>query len=181
MAYTTFPTLSDGQVLTGAHMQAAKANFDETAVAKATTSGQYFVSTAATTLAARVLGVDSIAAAENTTSTSYADLPAGTVGPTVTVTSGAAALVMIHTRITNNTVGVNTRAGFVVSGASTFAATNGLAAVFEPAAAGQDMQASMAIVFNGLTSGSNTFKVFYKVDSASTGTFSDRRLSVVPY
>lgn len=179
MAWSTFPTLTDGQVLTGAHMQAAKADFDETATAKVATSGQYVVSTAANTLAARTPGVDSIAAAENTTSTSYADIT--TVGPTVTVTCGAAVLVLIHTRITNNTANVNTRAGFVVSGASTFAATNGLAAVFEPTAAGQDAQFSMSILFNGLTSGSNTFKVVYKVDSASTGTFSDRRLSIVPF
>jgi len=181
MAYSVPLTAVSGTGLTAAQWNASvRDNILATAPAKATSEGGLIVTTGPNAVIQRTPKVDSVAAAENTTLTSFGDLPSGTVGPSVTVTHGTSALVLLHSRITANTVNVNTRAGFEISGSHTRGGSNDLALAFEPSVVGQDMNAGTGFLITGLTPGSSTFKMVYKVDSAATGTFSSRRLTVVP-
>lgn len=154
-------------------------NLNETVPAKATTQGGYFVTSAANSVVERIPVVASIATTENTTSTSFTDL--ATVGPTVTTTTGPTALVLVTAQMSNNTTGVISRAGFDVSGATTLAAQDLLSLGYESGAANDSVQASYSIILAGLTSGSNTFTMKYKTQAAGTASFSNRRLSVLPF
>lgn len=115
----------------------------------------------------------SVATNENTTSTSYTDLATATDTVTVTIGANGLALVIITAEFFNSTSG-NMFVSFVASGANTIAAsdTNGLLA-------GTLTQASWSKVLTGLSAGSTTFKLKYRV-SAGTGNFLNRSISVVP-
>lgn len=178
MAWTTFPTLTDGQIWTGAHTQIVRDNFAETAPAKATASGQFFVSTAANSIAARTPQIGSVATGETTTSTTYADL--ATTGPQATVTSGTAALVFISSRLSNSTATAVCYASFQVSSASSVSADDRFAVEFQPESANRTMRATSALLVTGLTGGSNIFGMRYRV-TAGTGTFTFRQISVLPF
>jgi hypothetical protein len=160
--------------------QYVRDNLNETAPAKASAAGQFFVSTAANAIAARSPSSVTVAAAETTTSTSYADIPAGTVGPAVTVTTGTSALVMIKTGVENNTVNVGSFMGFAVSGASSIAAADTFAINVAGVAASQRCRIGATFRVTGLTPGSNIFTAKYKVVS-NTGTFVQRDMIVMPF
>lgn len=118
---------------------------------------------------------DTVATQQTTTSTTFTDL--ATTGPSVTVTIGAngLALVSIAASMFTNAAGGYAVAGFVVSGANTIAAdnrmiVNGLA----------EIMYGNSILLTGLTPGSTTFKLQYRVIGAVTGTFSLRSIAVIP-
>jgi hypothetical protein len=94
--------------------QYVRDNLNETAPAKATAAGQFFVATGANAIAARTPTSATVATSETTTSTSYADL--ATVGPAATVTTGVAAMVFIKSGIDKNTANIGTFMSFAVSG-----------------------------------------------------------------
>jgi hypothetical protein len=151
-------------------------NLNETAPAKATAAGRMFVTTGVNAIAERANdGVD-IATSETTTSTSYTDLT--TPGPSITLTTGVKALVAFAARLANNTGGATSSASVEVSGASTQAGSDFRAIRFESSAANDEARIGIFYVHEGLSSGSNTFKLQYRV-SAGTGTFVDRNLSVI--
>lgn len=113
---------------------------------------------------------------ETTTSTSYTDL--ATPGPAVTVTVGAngLALVGLSSGSKSSTSGV-ALATYALSGANTVAAsdTNIMSLVV-----GTNESISGSIrLFSGLTPGSTTFTMKYRVDTG-TGTFERRNLTVIP-
>lgn len=123
-----------------------------------------------------------IATNQSTSSTSYTDL--GTVGPSVTVTVGANGLALVNLFIGNvNNTGTNQRsyAGFAASGANTIAAVDTMCLVLLNTGVAQRPQISLGGTFllTGLTAGSTTFTVKYKVNGG-TGEFMDRRISVIP-
>jgi hypothetical protein len=179
VAWTTFPTLTDGQVWTGAHTIIIRDNFAETAPAKATASGQMFVSTGVNGIAARVPTPAAVSTAETTASTTYTDLT--TVGPSATVTTGTQAYVIVTARQANNTATAECYTSFTISGATpTVAASDTFASFFQAPSVNGANRASAAILVTGLTAGSNTFKMQYRV-SAGTGTFSARQLAVIPF
>ena len=60
MAWTTLPTYTDGTALTAAMLLAIAANINETAVAKATTAGRFFVATGPNAIAERSIIADSL-------------------------------------------------------------------------------------------------------------------------
>lgn len=115
---------------------------------------------------------------ETTTSTTYTDL--ATVGPAVTLTTGANALVIVTASLSNSGSAVSNfnLMGYAVSGASTVAATDNTALSATSNPANSETQMSMATVV-GLTAGSNTFTAKYKV-GAGTGSFSRRVITVIP-
>ncbi len=178
MAWTTPPTLTDGQVLTGAHTQIIRDDLLETAPGKATASGQFFVSTAANSIAARTPQVATVATSETTTSTSYTNL--ATPGPAVTVTTGATALVFVSARIAQSTATAAVYQSFAISGATTVAADDRFGTEWQPEGANRNSRATSALMVTGLTPGSNVFTQQYRV-SANTGTFSLRQISVLPF
>lgn len=120
-----------------------------------------------------------VATSQTTSSTAYTDL--ATVGPTVTVTTGTKALVILSCYMANagGANSVSTSMGFAVSGASTISAADTARLFVNTVGAnGQALQAT-AIYEVTLTAGSNVFTAKYKAGAAQTVTFSDRQLTIV--
>lgn len=119
---------------------------------------------------------------ENTTSTTYTDLT--TAGPSVTVTTGTKALVMLGAYLFN---AANLQVSYmapVVSGATTISAatneSNGI--VVQWLATGTNIgQASCfgTFLLTGLTAGANTFKAQYRTTSTGTCYATFRNITVV--
>lgn len=180
MAYTTPLTAVSNATLTAAQWNASvRDDFAETAVAKATSAGQFFVSTAANALAARVPTGATVNVSESTTSTSYAAIPAGTPGPAVTVTTGTAALVAVSAKMSQSTATANSYMAYAVSGATTIASNDNTSLLFQ-FATNTTIRATAVTLQTGLTAGSNTFTAQYRV-SAGTGTYDSRHLAVLPF
>lgn len=161
--------------------QFVRDNLNETAPAKATAAGGYFVATGINAITERRGTGATDLNAGDTTSTSYTDLDApAAVGPSVTVTTGSQALVFYHCQNSNSGAG-SARASVEVTGASSIAgADNRSIAVF--GVAGVAIGAGTAVLYASglaLTPGSNTFTMKYRV-SSGTGNFDDRRLTVFP-
>lgn len=126
----------------------------------------------------------SVGTSQTTTSTTYADL--STVGPAVTVTVGANGilLVTISSFMSNSNANAFCEMSFELSGANTLSADDSRAVRFQMFAANTNGQYSYTILLTGLTPGSTTATAKYSVQTggsgAGTGTFSNRRISVVP-
>ncbi len=183
MAWTTPPTLTDGQVLTGAHTQIWRDDLLETAAAKATTAGRIFVATGANGLAERVISSATVSTSQSINSATYTDL--ATTGPTLSsVTTGPAALTFHQCNISNSSVSAITAAGVQVSGATPTtgavagSTTDDDAIVFQPATASGGGRLSMAAHWTSLTPGANNFQMKYR-NSAGTGTWATRKLTVI--
>lgn len=150
-------------------------NLNETAPAKASTSGAHFAVSGTNEISERLSKTASVLTSETTTSTSFTNL--ATVGPEVTVTTGPYALVVVHGSCENTGAGAS-RMAYEVSGATSIAAADnrGIAAF---GVAGAGALASGVALHTDLTPGSNTFTAKYRVASG-TGTFVSRRIVVFP-
>lgn len=179
MAWTSPMTAVANAAFTAAQFNThVRDNLLETAPGKATESGTYFTGNGANAIVERKVGLDfKTSTTETTTSTSYTDL--ATTGPTITVTTGTRAIVVISARMENNTAGQGCFVGYDISGAHTEAATDVNSLIFESDSAGQAMAASH-VTMHTLTAGSNTFTAKYKVDGG-TGSFSRRKIVVMPF
>lgn len=167
-----------GSVFTAAQFNTyVRDNFNETAPAKATTPGSIFATSGTNTIAERIPQTQFITTSETTTSTAYTDV--ATTGPAVTVTCGTTALVIVSARIINTTAGQNTYAGYAVSGASSVAASDDFVFMFTCPVANYSQQGSQVLLQTGLTAGSNTFTMKYRV-TGGTGTLDNRQLTVIP-
>ncbi|MDT0387802.1 hypothetical protein [Streptomyces dubilierae] len=176
MAWSAPMTAVASSVFTAAQFNTfLRDNLNETAPAKATTAGGHFAVSDTNEISERVSATASVLMSETTTSTSYTDL--ATVGPTVTVETGPAALVAVHGAIDNSGAG-SSRMSYAVSGVSTIAeADNRGIGVYGVAGAG--IVASAVVLHTDLTPGINTFTAKYRVASG-TGTFNSRRIVVFP-
>jgi 6,7-dimethyl-8-ribityllumazine synthase len=179
VAWTTPLTAVASTALTAAQWNASvRDNLLETAPAKFTAAGQMFVSTAANAGAARTPSTATVATSETQTSTSYVAL--ATAGPTVSsLTTGTQALVAMSAQMGNGTSGQNNFVGVAVSGASSVAAADTISLRYQSFGANARHRASTVHLLTGLTAGSNTFSLQYRVD-AGTGTWLDRNIVVVP-
>ncbi|MFJ8049795.1 hypothetical protein [Streptomyces luteogriseus] len=176
MAWSAPMTAVASSVFTAAQFNTfLRDNLNETAPAKASTSGAYFTVSGTNEITERVPETESVLIAETTTSTSYTDLT--TLGPTVTVETGPFALVLVHGSVENTGAG-SSRMAYEVSGASSIApADNRGIGTFGVAGAG--VVASGVALHQDLTPGTNTFTAKYRVASG-TGTFQSRRIVVFP-
>lgn len=179
MAWTAPMTAVANSVFTAAQFNTfVRDNLNETAPAKATTTGRWFVTGGLNSVVERQIGSNTIATTESLTgTTAYSDL--ATVGPSVTVTTGDSAIVMLSARQENDTAGAQTLTSIEVGGASALAAsdTNSLRDV--SASGGQLSRATAATNLTGLTPGSNVFTMKYRItNAAQTGTWSGRHLIV---
>lgn len=112
---------------------------------------------------------------ETTTSTSFSDL--ATTTDTVTATVGADGLLQISISAFISNSGSNSSSvGFALSGANTMAAADNLSLFWIGT---NPLGIGASFLLNGLTAGSTTVKMKYKV-SAGTGTFSHRRVAAIP-
>jgi hypothetical protein len=177
MAWTAPMTAIANSVFTAAQYNThVRDNLLETAPAKATTGARLIVTTGLNSVAERVVSESFVVTAETTTSTSYDDL--ATVGPTVTVTTGSAALTILSVRMGNSTAAY-CLASVQVSGASSVAAADARSLRYLSATGGNEHRGSVSSLFTGLTPGSNTFTAKYLVRPSGTGTFQERRLTVI--
>lgn len=169
-----------GSVFTAAQFNTSvRDNLNETAVAKATTAGTYFVGDGPNSLVERGLMSDIVETSEGTASTVYTDL--ATTGPTVSVDTGGGALIIVTADIVNNTAGQSGRMTFEVSGASTIAASDARALrVTTPTTVVATNIRASVVTSLALTGGNNTFTAKYRA-SGGTATFANRRITVMPF
>lgn len=179
MAWVTPTVFVSGNVLTAAQMNIISGDLNESAPAKFTVAGQLFVSTGANVGAARTPAFAFIATNETTASTTFVDLT--TAGPSVTVTTGTTALVMVSSDMSSNTAGAFAQTGYAISGATTLASSLDRATSIRTPIANYGMNATLAVYQTALTAGSNTFKAQYTTSSGGgTAAFQNRRISVIP-
>lgn len=164
-----------GSVFTAAQFNTfVRDNLNETAPAKATTAGSIFVTNTLNQIVERVITSDFVSTSETSTSTSYTSL--ATPGPSVTVDTSANALIMLYSNLFNS-AGNAAWMSYEVSGATTTAAADNRGIQLS-STGGQRLGAT--IYHTALTPGSNTFTAQYRVSTAGTGTWSDRRMAVIP-
>ena len=153
-------------------------NLRETAPFLATAGSQLFVSTAANTLTARSFAGNGITTQQTTASTSFTDL--ASTGPTVTVTTGTNAIVIVNCEMSNATAGQEALADFAITGASARSASSATAITAVSSAADERYRIGVTQLFTtGVSAGSNTFQMKYRV-TGGTGTFLNRRLVILP-
>lgn len=185
MAWTTPLTAVANAALTAAQWNASvRDNLNETAVGKATSGGQFFVSTAANTLAAYNTAHDQYdgGGTDTTNSTTYVAL---TGGAAVTVTTGTRAVVLNTSRMSHDTAGSRAWVTYAVSGATTIAASDSWAMPRDCETANRlSTQTYVSTHSDGtpgvLTSGSNTFTQNFRV-TANIASFTNRRITVLPF
>ena len=180
MAWTTPRTWTSTEVVTASIMNThVRDNFNETAPAKSSAGAGYnIVANGTNSMAARLVDQDSVTTSETTTSTSFTDLT--TSGPSVTVTTGAKALILMTAQVSNSSAGSSCYVDYAVSGATTRSANNTSALRYESGSANDVLKVTHAHLNVGLSVGSNTFKLEYRVDGG-TGTFANRFITVVPF
>jgi hypothetical protein len=176
MAWSAPMTAVSNSVFTAAQFNTfIRDNLNETAPAKASTSGAHFAVSGTNEISERISTTTNLLIAETTTSTSYTDLT--TIGPAVTVETGPMALVLVHGSIENTGAG-SSRMAYEVTGDSSIApADNRGIGTF--GVAGVGIVASGVALHDDLTPGTNTFTAKYRVASG-TGTFQSRRIVVFP-
>jgi len=118
---------------------------------------------------------DTVATSQTTTSTSFTDL--ATSGPSVTVTTGTKALIIVSSQLRQSSAGNIALMSYAVSGASTVSANDNNSLTQESVSSNSVIRASSASVVT-LTAGSNTFTAKYRVN-AGTGTFVNRSIIVI--
>lgn len=178
MAWTTPVTAIAGDPLTAAQWNASvRDNLLQTAPAKATTAGAHFAATGTNAIAQRLCQTATVATSQDTggSTGSYVDL--ATAGPSITATTGVLAFSFATCQVNNNTTDATTYFSVDISGATTDAAADARAGVWEDVA-DRDFRFTVTTL-HSLTAGSNTFKIKYKCQS-NVGVFSKRNLVVMP-
>lgn len=176
MVWSTLPTYVNG-TLTGAQLNAIRDNINETAVAKATAAGDYFVATGTNALVKRHIESQAVTTTSTTTSGSYTDNPTGDNGPTVTLTTGTVCLIF-HSVQLENSGGGSTYASFEITGATTDPADDNRSIFHQQGATlGGRFGCTTWLAANA---GSNTYQMCFRV-STGTGSYDDRRLTVMSF
>jgi len=178
MSWTAPMTAVSGAVLTAAQWNTGvRDNLLETAAAKATQSGQLFVSGGPNQVVARTPVQASVQATESTISSTFTDLD--TIGPQVTADTGTSAIVFL-TSILAQGPGNYATATYDVSGATTVTAVTSNALNFRPGATNQQIRMTSTDLCTGLTPGKNVFTMRYASGGAGTAIFAYRTLTVIP-
>lgn len=181
MAWTAPMTAVANTAFTAAQFNThVRDNLLETMPGKATAgfpNGSIAVKSATNQISMRTPLVVSVDTQQSSSSTSYTNL--STVGPTITCTTGASAIVFWSGSMLNS--GTNsTLMSIGVSGATTFTADDNKAIRHRDGTGSNGEEAlSMSYMFTTLNAGSNTFQAKYRV-IGGTGTWQYRRLIVFP-
>lgn len=184
MAWTAPMTYVSNTALTAAQMNTfLRDNMNETMTAKATAAvdgqpGGFFVTTDVNSITERRIMTNRVDTTEQTASTTYTDLT--TVGPSVTVETGTAALVMWNTRIWNDTGAAQSACAYSVSGASDIPADDAWAMILDGVAGDNNWHMGCWDYTQSLTPGTNTFTLKYRAGGAGTAGFRWRFLAVWP-
>ena len=178
MAWTSPPTFVSGNALTSAQLNILGGDLNETAPAKFTAAGQFFVATGSNVGAVRTPNSDNYTGGgtDSTNSTSYIGL---TGAPSAGAVTGPQVLVMHGASLANDTTGARSAASYEISGATSVSANDSWAVMMDASGAGRVVKASL-VQMHAVTAGSNVFTQRFRV-SGGTGTFSIRNLSIVPF
>ncbi len=179
MAWTA-PLTWAAQNLTAALLNThLRDNLNETAPGIATVASRLIVTTGANAIAERIPAQAGVTTAEGTTSTSYTDL--ATAGPAVTSTTGTIALVIITAWLWNPSLNGVAYMGCAVSSASTVVASDNDAVIIDKSTTDTIApRISVAILYTGLTAGSNVFTAKYRTN-LDTANFKERKIVVIPF
>ena len=114
-----------------------------------------------------------------TTTASFADpSTAGNTNPTVTLVTGTSAIVDINSTLYNSTASAYTFVSFAVTGATTLAGSEANCYYYSAVSGTPaDQHTGRRLIITGLTAGTNTFTMKYKVN-VGTGQFNRRTLIV---
>ena len=181
MAWSAPMTAVANSTFTAAQFnQYVRDNLNETAPALATAAGSYFAADGINSIAERRAVTALELGTGTTTSTTYTDRTGvgANLGPTVTVNTGPAALVIVRCSA-ENSGGGSARMAYNISGATSLAAADNRGVGFFGVAGG-NVNASDVSLWTALNPGSNTFTAKYRV-SSGTGTFLSRRIIVMPF
>lgn len=105
-------------------------------------------------------------------------LTGGGTNPSVTLTTGTTALLMLSVTGSVNPAPTTIAAGVAVSGATTRAVAGDSNAVYVGISGGYIGMMSCAKVITGLTAGTNTFTIQYLSGAGNTASFYDRSITV---
>lgn len=178
MTWTAPMTAVAGAVYTAAQWNTSiRDNLNETSVAKATTVSGYSVVSGYNRLVQRTAGMAFSDTAETTDSTSYTDLEADP-GPSLTLLTGSHVIVNIYGS-GRTTGGTASWISFEVSGASSQEAADTYAVQLHVTSSDLWL-AGATFGLDTLTPGLNTFTLKYRVSTSGTGTFSTRKIAVIP-
>ena len=183
MAWSTPLTAVSNTSLTSAQWNASvRDNLLTTAPALATTSGSFFAVTGTNGIAQRTPATATQGALETTTSTSYTSTlsgGSGTAGPSLTVTCGSKALVAFHSKQITSVNDINVYQSYTIGSPTSLAASDNWAVSED--AVNLDIFHGITLLEPNVTPGSQTFTCQYRVGGATTGSFGNRRLNVVPF
>ena len=117
--------------------------------------------------------------AGTTTSASYTATLSGSPGtnPSVTLVTGATALISIRSLLDQNTVGAYAALSVAVSGAGTVSAADNFSIYFSKSSNGS-IQTGTTFILAGLVAGTNTFTLQYKAAGGGTASFGERQVTV---
>lgn len=118
-----------------------------------------------------------VSTAETTSSLTYTNL--ATTGPSVTIVTGTTAIVVFTANASWNGSGNQFFVAIAVSGATTIAAADADAYSLDEDFAFATQTNAVSVKFTGLTPGSNTFTMKYRVDGGGPWTFQNRVMWVV--
>lgn len=139
---------------------------------------QYYTGAAWANLGATAPTTAFTSGQQTTTSTSYVGLTTATA---VTVTTGTTAIVVIQANLTTGTANSSALGSFAISGATTQASSDSNAIILSTSSSVLFLPTMTLLYYQtGLTAGSNTFTMQYKLGSAGTLYASDRRITVFP-
>lgn len=180
MAWTAPITFTAGSTLLFSDLNTyLRDNMLQMAPAIGTTVGDYFIGSAANTLARRLPVSSRQAASVNTANTTYTLLGAST--PTVTASTGIKALVLTACRLENSTVNVNAFCSYAISGTTTAAAADNVGINIDGITAANFLRLGQVNLESALTAGTgNTFTHSYRA-GGGTATFQDRLIAVLPF
>lgn len=179
MAWTAPMTAIAGSVFTAAQWNTyIRDNLMETEVGRAQTVSGYLVSSGYNQLSERTAQTAFPNSTVTTTETSYAD-PEEAPGPAITAITDTHAIVGVY-GAGRTTGGTAAWISYAVEGASSIEPSDGFAVQFHTVT-NDSWRGSAVNMITGLTPGSNTFTVKYRVSTSGTGTFSSVRLTVIPF
>jgi hypothetical protein len=124
-------------------------------------------------------GYGYVATSESTTSATYADLATTTDQITVNIGNSGMAVLFLNSFLYNSTIGDYAFVAFAMTGANTASASDVKSMYYPEASGGFGMKMGTPFLLTGLSAGSTTFKMKYRVN-AGTGTFQERFISVIP-
>ena len=154
-------------------------NFNELETAKATTAASsWFNSTGRNAIAERLIASAAVGSFESTTLTAYADIPGGSVGPSVTLATGKQVIYATYALMQPGTTDINAYVNVAVTGDTVLGPSDATEMIGFSGSAVHNLETCFVGWLSGLNEGINTFTLKYKT-SSGTSSFGNRRVLIM--